>query len=158
MSEQKKLFREKSLEQFSSPEQLNEYIHVTSPSIFMMLGAVIAILIGTVIWGLTGTISTHTAVSAVCNDGNLTAYIDSQYAADLSADSVIEVNGTEYAITAVTNQARAGEILKAEELPKYGISANSLVIGVSASTSLADGVYEATVIMMKMRPADLIIY
>ena len=46
MSEQKSLFREKSLEQFSSSEQLNDYIRVANPSVFIVLGAVIAFLIG----------------------------------------------------------------------------------------------------------------
>ena len=34
-----KLFREKSIERISSPEQLNDYLHVTNPGIWILLWA-----------------------------------------------------------------------------------------------------------------------
>lgn len=39
------IFRKSSLERISSPEQLNEYIKITNPSLIIILGAVLAILI-----------------------------------------------------------------------------------------------------------------
>ena len=40
------LFREKSMERVSSPEQLNDYIRVANPSIWICLAAVIILLKG----------------------------------------------------------------------------------------------------------------
>ncbi len=40
------LFRKKSLERISSPEQLHDYMHVTSPRLWMLLIAVAVLLIG----------------------------------------------------------------------------------------------------------------
>ena len=40
------LFREKSLETVENPEQLNDYLKVTSPGVWIVLGAVIVILAG----------------------------------------------------------------------------------------------------------------
>ena len=42
------LFREKNLERLESPEKLNDYLRVTSPGVWMVLGAVIVLLIGAV--------------------------------------------------------------------------------------------------------------
>ena len=38
------IFREKSLNKIASPEQMNDYIRVSSPSVWMVLTAVIVLL------------------------------------------------------------------------------------------------------------------
>ena len=40
------LFREKSMERVSSPEQLNDYIRVANPSVWLALAVVVFLLIG----------------------------------------------------------------------------------------------------------------
>lgn len=50
--EKSKLFREKNLERLESPEQLNDYLRVTSPGVWMILSAVILLLIGVFIWAV----------------------------------------------------------------------------------------------------------
>ncbi len=42
----KQLFRKSSIERVSSPEQLNDYIKVSNPGVWMILAAIIALLIG----------------------------------------------------------------------------------------------------------------
>ena len=44
--QQSQLFRKKSMERISSPEQLQEYMRVTNPGIWMVLAAVILLLVG----------------------------------------------------------------------------------------------------------------
>ena len=44
------VFRKKSLEQISSPEQLNDYLRVTNPAVWLLLTAVILLLVGVLIW------------------------------------------------------------------------------------------------------------
>ena len=58
-----KLFREKSLEAVESPEALNDYLRVTSPGVWLVLAAVIALLIGAVLWGVFGRIHTEVATA-----------------------------------------------------------------------------------------------
>ena len=43
---QSRLFREKTVERISSPEQLQDYMRVTNPGIWMVLAAVIVLLAG----------------------------------------------------------------------------------------------------------------
>ena len=47
MNEQ--LFRKKSVQKVSSPEQLNEYIRVASPSVWLVFAAIVILLAGVVI-------------------------------------------------------------------------------------------------------------
>lgn len=51
------LFRKKSLEQVSSPEQLNDYIRVTTPSVWIVIAALIILLAGFLTWGVIGKVT-----------------------------------------------------------------------------------------------------
>ena len=44
------LFRKNSMEQITSPEQLNDYLRVTSPAVWVVLVAVILLLAGFLVW------------------------------------------------------------------------------------------------------------
>ncbi len=50
------IFRKKTIDRVTSPEQLNDYIRVTTPSIWLVLVTVILLLVGTLIWGIFGTV------------------------------------------------------------------------------------------------------
>ena len=50
------LFRSKSLEQVRSPEDLNDYIRVTTPSVWLVLLGATILLLGALAWGVLGTI------------------------------------------------------------------------------------------------------
>lgn len=52
----KKIFREKSLERVESPEQLNDYIQVASPGVWLSLAACLLILLGLLVWSMFGTV------------------------------------------------------------------------------------------------------
>ena len=55
------LFRKKSMDKINSPEELNDYIRVTSPSVWLVLLAIVMILVGTLVWGTLGTVEEETA-------------------------------------------------------------------------------------------------
>ena len=57
MSDQ--IFRKKSLDRISSPEQLNDYIRMANPGIWMILAAVIILLAGVCVWGIFGHLDTN---------------------------------------------------------------------------------------------------
>ena len=50
------VFGQKSLDRVSSPEQLNDYIRVTTPSVWLVLAALILMLVGMLAWSILGTV------------------------------------------------------------------------------------------------------
>ena len=56
------LFRKKSLEHISSPEALHDYMRVTSPKLWMILGAVVILLVGFVVYASTAKMENTMAV------------------------------------------------------------------------------------------------
>ncbi len=55
------VYREKAIDRISSPESLNDYIKVTSPSVWIVLAAVIALLVGILGWAVFGTVDARDA-------------------------------------------------------------------------------------------------
>jgi len=53
VDDKKNIFRKESLERMSSPEKLNDYIKVSNPSVWVILGAIAIMLIAVVVWGVT---------------------------------------------------------------------------------------------------------
>ena len=47
------LFRQKSLDRISSPEELHDYMRVTSPRLWMILGAILVLLAGFIAYAST---------------------------------------------------------------------------------------------------------
>ena len=60
------IYRERSLNKMNQPEDLNDYIRVTRPSVWIVLIAVILLLAGIVAWMVFGTVDIHDP------DGNVT--------------------------------------------------------------------------------------
>lgn len=50
------IFRKKTIDRVTSPEQLNDYIHVTKPSIWLIIISIVLLMIGTIVWGVFGTV------------------------------------------------------------------------------------------------------
>jgi len=45
-----RIFREKSIERVTSPEQLNDYVKVSNPDIWMVLLSIFILLSGALLW------------------------------------------------------------------------------------------------------------
>ena len=58
--EERSVFRRKSLERVTSPEQLNDYIKVTTPSVWLILFATLVLIVGTLFWAVFGKIQVNT--------------------------------------------------------------------------------------------------
>ena len=50
------VFRRKSMDRVSSPEKLNDYIRVTTPTVWLVLIAVILLLAGMLAWSIFSTV------------------------------------------------------------------------------------------------------
>ena len=70
------LFREKNLERLESPEQLNDYLRVTSPGVWLVLATVIVLLVGVCIWGFLGRIEATTQAAVVTDGGESITVMD----------------------------------------------------------------------------------
>ena len=92
------IFRQRSIDRISSPEQLTDYLRVTTPGIWALLAAVIFLLGGLFAWSMAGRLDTLADGVAVVEDGQA-----SIVTADSSIRSGMKVRfgDNEYDISAV---------------------------------------------------------
>ena len=67
------LFRQKSLERISSPEDLHDYMRVTSPRLWMLLAAITALLIGFIVFAATANLENTIDIKVEVENLNSTA-------------------------------------------------------------------------------------
>ena len=132
------LYREKSLERISSPEQLNDYLKVTKPSVWIILVSVILLLAGCLVWGYFAYIGSYVKGTATVSNGVLTMrFIDEPFAQNLKEGMDVTVGDTSSEITYVG----------------YDHQGN---IEINANTELNDGTYQATVNYKTTQVLDLL--
>ena len=121
------LFRKESLKRVSSPEQLNEYLRVTSPASWIVFGAAILLIVSLLIWSSVTAVESYAAGKAEVQDGVLTLVFD-----DTKKAENIEVG----------MDVRVGDTLT--PVMSIGQDSDGNVFAV-ADTKLPDGSYEARV-------------
>ena len=153
------IFREKSLEKISSPEQMNDYIRVSSPSVWMVLTAVIVLLAGVCVWGMFGHLDTAVQTGGVCADGRLTVLVGEEDYDKIRENAVISVDGVEYAVAEITNvPIRVDDQIDPYVVHLAGFTEGDWAYRLYADVpGLADGVYAASVITERVRPLDFVL-
>ena len=132
------VFRQKSLDQISSPEQLNDYMRVTNPSVWIVLAAVILLLAGMILWSSVASIDSFATGTAQVKDGTMTVrFENAQIAKSISSGMEVVVGETASVISSV------------------GKDENGSVFA-TANTTLTDGVYTAKVIYKNTKVLKLL--
>lgn len=153
------IFREKSLEKISSPEQMNDYIRVSSPSVWMVLTAVIVLLAGVCVWGMFGHLDTAVQTGGVCTNGRLTVFVGEEDHDKIGENAVISVDGVEYAVAEITNAPiRVDDQIDPYVVHLAGFTEGDWVYSLYADApGLADGVYAVSVVTERVRPLDFVL-
>lgn len=153
------LFRKKSMEKVSSPEQLNDYIRVSNPGVWIALTAVIVLLVGVCVWGIFGRLETTVGSAAVVKDGVMTLYIKEEHLGKITEGMTVRVKDQEYLIAAVETVPKTiPEGFDEYMLHLSGMHVGEWVFGVTAmDTNLADGVYKSEIVVESVAPMSFIL-
>ena len=163
-----KLFREKSLETIETPESLNDYLRVTSPGVWLVMAAVIALLLGGILWSILGRIDTKQQAAVVTSEGNTICCVLFESFDQLETivdQKSIDIDGETYAL-AIPEDGSV-ELGFAEEfvtdesrLPmtyaKGGFTKEDLVVCIPVDAQFEDGVQSGTIITESLQPFSLL--
>lgn len=132
------IYRKESLERVSSPEQLNDYLHVTSPAIWIVLAAVILLIGGLFVWSSVTAVESYAGGIAEVRGGVLTlTFDDAEKAANVEVGMDVKVGDLTAPVRSV-GQAEDGACIAVAEI------------------ALPDGVYEARVAYKHTQIIDLL--
>ena len=102
MTEQKSnIFRQRSLDRISSPEQLTDYLRVTNPGIWVLLAAVIMLLGGLFAWSMVGSLETLTDGVALVENGQAQIMVTDSGKGEITSDMTVRIGSDEYEIATV---------------------------------------------------------
>ncbi len=155
-----KLFKKSGADRAESPEELNAYIRVESPGVWMILAAAAVFLIGLIIWGIFGTIGTTLEVCASVNDGSAVCYVSAKDVSELEAGMKVTVGDSEGSIRSIPDEPmRIDESFDDYALYLSGFSAGDYCYAVDVDLPDAkDGVYPAVITVESLHPAYFIIH
>lgn len=148
-----KIFRKKSIDRMSLPEQLNDYIKVTNPGVWMALAAIVILLIGVCVWGVFGKLETKLPVAAVSQDGQTVLYVKEDNIASVRENMSVYVGDETYKVTSVSAQP----VAVTEEISEYARHTGELSIGewvyvVQIDGNIPDGAYRAQIVTDSVSP------
>ena len=136
MEEHEGVFRKKTLDRISSPEQLTDYLRVTNPGIWAVLAAVLLLLAGLFSWAMIGTLETSAQAKVVVE--NHTARIVPTESETLSEGMPLRIAAQEFTVASV------------------GVDEYGRAFGI-AEVSLPDGTYDGVVVTEQTRPVDFLL-
>ena len=138
MAEQKnKIFSQRALDRINSPEQLNDYLKVTNPGIWVILAAVITLLIGVIAWASLGKLETTVSAMADVSDGTANVWATENPPVPIAAGMTVRIGSEEYSIASMSKDDHGRTV--------------ALV-----PVELLDGDYEAKIVVETVSPVTFL--
>lgn len=90
-----KLFRQKTIDKLSTPDELTDYLKVTRPGTWMLLAGIVILMTGIIVWGFLGHIESWLKVECAVQDGNAYAYVSEDSASRVKSGMKVVINDKE---------------------------------------------------------------
>ena len=157
-----KIFRRSSLDRVNSPEQLDDYIKVANPSVWMMLVAIVGILLAELIWGCFGIVETKVTVLAKVDDSGVICYV-SEDGVELLEEGVAftmnaysgEIIGS--VIEIAEDPVKAGEEMNDYQLYQMDLDADDECYEVKMKMDgLPNGEYVDMIVLDRIHPISFV--
>ena len=156
---QNNLFREKSIERISSPEQLHDYMRVTSPRLWMILAAILVLLAGFIVYASTATMENTLTIRATVASYQNSEEDQSNGAGERSTvvsaqvpASMLDSVKTGMKVRILKETGRVSFILESEDEDE----ANLIIEMDHDQIPLKDGEYDAELVMESTTPISFL--
>lgn len=156
MNEQ--LFRKKSIERVSSPEQLDAYIRVANPGVWMILIAIVALLAGACAWGVLGHLDTTIPAAAISENGAVTVYVKEADASSVQAGMPVRIGDAEWKVEAISPApVKADDSFSEYLLHVGGFQPEDWMYAIQTDAQLPQGVYEVQIVVESVKPLSFVV-
>lgn len=132
-------FRQKSLNKIKSPENLDDYIQVSNPSVWLLLISVIILLAGACVWGVYANIDSSVETNIQVENGVITCSIEGDAVSSVHTGMIAMFDDFEAVITEVNRKDG-----------KY-------VCVLESNQIIPDGFYDGQVITETYKPISFIL-
>ena len=128
MSEE--IFRQKSLDKVKSPENLDDYIRVSNPGVWLLLISVILLLAGACVWGIFGHIDDTVKANVHAENGEIVCYVSDDDIYSVKEGMVAQFDDYEAVVTKIEHNDEHGYVctLQSEHKVQNGVYEGKIVI------------------------------
>lgn len=155
------LFRQKSLEKATNPENLDQYLTVTSPATWMIMLLLLVSLAGILCWSVFGKIHSYVNTAVLVSESEAVIYIKEDRINQIKAGQDIIINDMpsgEIESPGETPVAASKDTINEYIMHLADIYEGSWVYEarVKLSQDLAPGVYPASIVIEELSPIKFI--
>lgn len=133
------LFRKKSLEKVKSPDNIDEFIRVSNPGVWLLLISVIMLLVGMCLWGIWGHIDSTIETTVYVENGEVICYVSEEQATSVK---------TGMTVTFENYEAVVSEFLKKEVDDFYYVLQSEDII--------PNGLYDGKIVISTTKPISFV--
>ncbi len=152
------LFREKSLQRISSPEQLNAYIRVSTPSVWLLLAAIVLLLSGVCVWGVFGRMETTLSAAALAGNEGVTAYVRADDMEKIKIGAKAAIGSAEGSVVSVSAEpVRVDETFTEYMRHLGGLQTGEWVYAAALDIDCADGVHAVQIVIDSVPPMSFVL-
>ena len=152
------VFRQKSMDRVTSPENLNNIIKVANPGVWILIAATIALLIGALCWGFLGRLQTSVPVAVTVENNVATFYVKEADILKVKEGQEVKFEGYTCKLGTIPKRAiRIADKIKDDYVKHVlGLTENDWVFVITSPCEAEDGVYVGNVITESIAPISLI--
>lgn len=134
------IFRKTSLDKVKSPENLDDYIRVSNPGVWLLLVSIIILLAGAFVWGIFGRIDSTAPAEIYAEGGKVVCFAADEDISSVHEGMTVRFEGYEAVITEIGKKEAAG-----------------YVCSLQSNQTIPDGYYEGRIIIKSIRPVFFIL-
>lgn len=146
----------------SSPEQLNDYIKVTTPSVWVVLCALVLLLCAALVWSLTTNVQTTVTVWGMATDGNIACFTNNNTVSRLSLGLNAEIEGQRargkitYIAPEAISRNEAVKRISGGAAYSLLLSEENYIVFIEAP-GVDDGFHEIKVVLNAVKPISFVL-
>lgn len=134
------LFRKKSLDKVKSPENLDDYIQVSKPGVWLLLISVVILLVGACIWGIFGQIESSVETSVRVESGSIVCYVADNDISTIQNGMVVRFNDYDAVVAGIIHKEGTG-----------------YVFGLQSEQTIPDGFYKGKIVVNSVKPISFVL-
>ena len=150
---------DKKFKKVNSPEQLNQYIRLSNPGVWILLLAIVVLLVGVCIWGYFGKIDTKLKTVVVSDNNSSYLYVKEEDVLKIKDGMQVQLNNNDATLEIVDIEETPEKVT--EDMDEYARHLGNLQIGewvykCKLNKSVKEGTYSANVIIESIAPMTFI--
>lgn len=150
------IYRKKSLEKISSPEDLNSYMKVANPPIWIALVAIIIVLLGGIAWGIFGHLDTVAPALVAVTGDEVVCYVSESEIENIKEGMEVRCEDLTSEIDKIGSPVLASSILSTYAQHVAGFESGEYVYPCEVSFDINDGSYKAEIVVESVSAASFL--